>query len=265
MKKVSITSEILSNHMRRDIIDMSYRAKAAEIGSSLCIADILAVLYTDILTINPKKPEDPKRDRFILSKGHGAAALYSVLAHSGFFPKSELSKYKITGGRFHGHPSKDTAPGIECSTGSLGHGLSIGAGMALSLKKDCPQSRIFVLIGDGECNEGSIWEAAMFSATHKLSNIIAIIDENGFQGFGKTKEVHRMDLPLLWKSFGWQVISVDGHNHKELKTALEKSLRITLPTAIIAKTIAGKGLSKIENTLLAHYYVLDEETYKKNL
>ncbi len=258
-----LTTSEKSDIVKHHIIEMSHASKTGEVGSALCISDILTTLYFDVLKINPLKPEDPKRDRFILSKGHGAAALYAVLALGGYFPESELKKYRIDGGRFHGHPSKGVAPGIEVSTGSLGHGLSIGAGMAISLKKDHPETRVFVLVGDGECNEGSIWEAAMFASTHNLLNLTVIVDDNGFQGFGKTKEIHKMDIAAKFKSFGWEVRKVDGHNNADLKEVLNKKAGKS-PVVVIAKTTAGKGIKKIENTLLAHYFIADEESRIKN-
>ncbi len=243
---------------------MSYISKTAEVGSALCISDILTVLYFLVIKVNEKKPNDLKRDRFILSKGHGVAALHATLAERGFFPADDLKKYRTDGGLFHGHPSKNIMRGIEVSTGSLGHGLSIGAGMALTLKKDAPDAKVFVLMGDGECNEGSVWEAVMFIKTHKLNNVVAIIDDNGFQGFGKTSEIHNMDLSKKFSAFGWKVLKVDGHDHDKLKKVFMQSLKAKTPTVIIAKTIAGKGIPHIENTLLAHYFTVDEKTLKEN-
>jgi len=250
--------------IRDHIINMSYWSKTAETGSALCISDILAVLYFKILHINPKKPDDFDRDRFLLSKGHGASALYAALAERGFFSVDKLKKYRVNGGIFHGHPSKEVAPGIEISSGSLGHGLSIGAGMALVLKKSLPKRKVFVLMGDGECNEGSVWEATMFIASHKLNNVIAIIDDNGFQGFGKTSDVHTMDLATKFKAFGWQIFHVDGHNPVQLEKILNKAKTSSRPCVVIAKTITGKSIPNIENTLHAHYYIVDEKTHKNH-
>jgi len=245
------------------IIEMSYRSKSGHIGSAFSIVDILTVLYFRVMNISPKRPEDPGRDRFILSKGHGASALFATLALRGFFPIKELKRYRINKGRFHGHPCKGTAPGIEISTGSLGHGLSIGAGMALALKKTKPKVKIFVLLGDGECQEGSVWEAAMFSFTHNLKNLIVIVDANNFQAFGKTSKISTRPLSLIWKGFGWQVMHCDGHNEKSIAQSLFAARKASRPTVIIAKTISGKGIPSIENTLEAHYHVLDEKEYLK--
>lgn len=253
--------EKISREMRRLIIEMSYKSKSAECGSALCIADIIATLYFRVLHVNPKDPSHTNRDRFILSKGHGGPALYTALALKGFFPKSHLNKYRTDNGILHLHPCSSRVPGVEVSTGSLGHGLSIGAGMAITLKKLHPERNVFVLMGDGECNEGSVWEAAMFASTHGLNNLIAIIDKNKFQGFGKTNEVISMDLASKWSSFGWEVFLSDGHNVKELEVSVLKAKNSKAPAVILADTVNGKGILKIENTLLAHYFVADEETY----
>jgi transketolase len=248
-------------NIRRAIVEMARQSKAPDAGSALCIADILAVLYFKILKINPQKPKAPERDRFILSKGHGAAALYAALAERGFFPASHLKKYRTNGGIFHGHPSFGASPGIEVSTGSLGHGLSIGAGMAWELKKSRPNVKVYVLLGDGECNEGSVWEAAMFAATHRLGNLIAIIDKNKFQGFGETRRVHDMDFAKIWSAFGWKVFSCDGHNLKDLEMKLKRARQSQKPSVVIADTVAGKGIPAIENSLVAHYYIPKKEDY----
>ncbi|MBI2482135.1 MAG: transketolase [Candidatus Vogelbacteria bacterium] len=252
----------LSQEIKRLIVEMGYRSKSGETGSALCISDIMAVLYFRVLEINPKKPELYDRDRFILSKGHGGAALYATLALRGFFPKKRLEGYRMDGGTFHLHPCTTAGPGIEVSTGSLGHGLSIGAGIALTMKQDCPLKKVFVLMGDGECNEGSVWEGAMFAATHKLSNLIVIVDENKFQGFGKTGEVHTMDLAKKWAAFGWDVFRTSGHNLKELEQMIIKAKLSPRPAVVLADTISGKSIPKIENTLLAHYFIPDDETYQ---
>ncbi|MBI2443882.1 MAG: transketolase [Candidatus Magasanikbacteria bacterium] len=252
----------LARALRRAIITMSYQSKSAHIGSALCLADILAVLFGRLMQVRPKEPEWPERDRFILSKGHGAAALYAALAWRGFFPAADLLTYCQDGGKLHGHPCRHAAPGIETSTGSLGHGLGVAAGMALGLRGRSP-GRIYVLVGDGECNEGAIWEAAMFIASHRLTSITVIIDDNKWQGFGKTSAVQQMDLAAMWTAFGWSVARVDGHNPRALEAALRAAPGSNQPVAIIADTIAGKGIKAVENTLLAHYIVLDEANYRQ--
>jgi transketolase len=234
---------------------MSHESRSGETGSSLCISDILAVLYSKTLRIDPKKPNDPTRDRFVLSKGHGAAALYAALALRGFFPLELLRGHRVNGGAFHGHPSMGAAPGIEVSTGALGHGLSIGVGMAFALTGT--KSKVYVLIGDGECNEGSIWEAVLSAGALRLPNIVAIVDDNQFQGFGATKKTNPFNLGAQWKAFGWEVLRVDGHDVRALERVFRTASRAKKPTVVIAKTVAGKGVRAIEDTLGAHYYVPD--------
>jgi transketolase len=250
-------TELIGAQIRQLVIEMSWRSHSGETGSSLSISDLLAVLYFKTLRINPKKPNDPNRDRFILSKGHGAAALYAALALRGFFPQKALLLHRVNGGVFHCHPSKGTAPGIEVSTGALGHGLSIGVGMAYALKNT--KNKVYVLIGDGECNEGEIWEAVLSAGALKLPNIVAIIDDNKFQGFDASKEHNPFDTAKQWSSFGWDVVRVDGHDTKAIEKAFNKSAKAKRPIVVIADTIAGKGIPEIENTLAAHYYVPDAQ------
>ncbi len=252
----------IAKAIQKHTIDMAYRSKTGELGSALSISDILTVLYFRILRIDPKKPKDPKRDWFILSKGHGAASLYATLAMRGFFPLKKLLGYRTDGGTLHCHPCSFAEPGIEVSTGSLGHGFSIAAGIALALKDK--KNKVFVLLGDGECNEGSVWEAAMFAVSNKIHNLIAIIDDNKFQGFGKTSEVHNMDLAKKFSSFGWKVLKVNGHDLKALEKTLKEASKSTKPAVVIADTVSGKGVPHIENTLLAHYHVLTDKTYKES-
>ncbi|MDO8521213.1 MAG: transketolase [bacterium] len=243
----------IGEEIRRLVIEMSERSKSGETGSSLSISDILAVLYFDTLDIDPKHPNDPSRDRFVLSKGHGAAAYYATLALRGYFPLKKLLGHRVNAGTFHAHPSRSAAPGVEASTGSLGHGLSIAVGMAYALTNT--KSKAYVLIGDGECNEGSVWEAVMFAGNHQLKNIVAIIDDNKFQGFGPTMSTNKHDLGTQWKAFGWKVLRADGHNPKDLVKVFREAKRATVPTVVIADTVAGKGIPHIEHTLGAHYYV----------
>ncbi len=246
----------MGKKIRELVVEMSHRSHSGETGSSLSISDLLAVLYFKTMRINPKKPNDPKRDRFVLSKGHGAAALYATLALRGYFPQKTLLGHRVNGGKLHAHPSKGKVPGIEVSTGALGHGLSIGVGIAFALKDT--GSKVFVLIGDGECNEGSIWEAALSAGTLRLSNIVAIIDDNKFQGFAATKETNPFDKAKQWRSFGWDTLVVDGHDPEAIEKVLGTAIISEKPTVIIATTVAGKGVVSIENTLGAHYYVPDK-------
>lgn len=256
----------ISKEIKKLIIEMAYRSGTSHIGPSLSISDILSVLYFKILNVNPKKPNWPNRDRFILSKGHGAAALYATLALKGFFPKHYLREYRINQGIFHGHPCREAAPGIEASTGSLGHGLSIGAGMALALKDDGINSKVYVLLGDGECDEGSVWEAAKFIGANRISNIVGIVDWNKFQGFRGVPKISNLDLEKQWNAFGWDTLHVSGHDFKDLEKKFRMAKQAQAPTVIIADTISGKGIPHIENTLLAHYYTIpDQKIYKEIL
>ena len=256
----------ISKLLRKKIVEISFNAKAHHIGSELSCIDILVALYFDFMKLNINKKNDINRDYFILSKGHAALALYIVLMKKGFFSENYLkSQYLTNGGILGGHPDMDKKHGIEISTGSLGQGLSIGAGLALGIKKDKGKNKTIVLLGDGELNEGMIWEAVMFSSHHKLDNLICIIDYNNLQGYGTTDSVLNLE-PLInrFNSFGWSTFSVDGHNIKKLLSILNNSLDIKdKPTAIIAKTIKGKGVKSMENKLHSHYEVLSKNRYEQ--
>ena len=218
----------------------------------------MAVLYCKVLNVDPSNPLDINRDRFILSKGHGSSALYSTLAYCGFFDPKVLNGYHTDGGTLPGHLDKESAPGIEVSTGSLGHGLSIGVGMAIASKLDKIDNKIVVLCGDGEINEGSIWEAIMFAPQKKLDNLILIIDYNKLQSFGRTNEVINLEpLKKKFESFNWNAIEIDGHNVKEIEDALLSET--SKPKVIIANTIKGKGVSYMENQFIWHYKSPNEE------
>jgi transketolase len=234
---------------------MVHRANASHIGTCLSMADLLAVLYTSVLRVDPAQPTWPLRDRFILSKGHGAAALYAVLAERGFFPREWLDTYGADGTRLAGHVSHSGVPGVELSTGSLGHGLSVGCGMALAAKADGRPSRVFVLLSDGECDEGSTWEAVLFAPHHRLDNLVAIVDFNKIQSFGTVKEV--LDLhPFAdkWRAFGWETREIDGHDLGAIEGVLGNlPLGEGKPTALIAHTVKGKGVGFMEGQLAWHY------------
>ena len=250
--------------LRKKIIDISYQTKAHHIGSELSCIDILVALYYEIMNIDPNEPTKKVRDFFILSKGHAALALYVTLMNRGFFSENYLIKEFISdGGKLGGHPDKNIPLGIEISTGSLGHGLSIGAGIALANKKDKNPSKTFVLLGDGECNEGMIWEASLFASHQKLDNLIAIIDYNKLQGFGSTTEI--LDLyPLKEKfqSFGWNTQEVNGHDISSIINTTNKMFaEKNKPNLIIANTIKGKGIASMENKFESHYEVLDKTKY----
>lgn len=242
----------ISNEIRRLIVTMNARSSASHSGTALSIVDILTVLYFRIMNIDPKNPTMVNRDKFILSKGHGSSALYSVLAVRGYFDKVLLDGFYMDGGLLPGHLDKDAVAGVEVSSGSLGHGLSIGLGMAIANKVDKLNNHVYVMSGDGELNEGSMWEALMYAPQQKLNNITLIIDYNKLQGYGKTNEVINLE-PLVDKlvSFGWDVIEIDGHNFEEIENALLK--HADNPKAIIAHTIKGKGVSYMENEFVWHY------------
>lgn len=258
-----IDLEKKTRKFRKDILDISYHGKIGHLGSAFSIIDILTVLYYDVLNINSKNALHPKRDRFILSKGHAASALYVVLSDLGFFSKEKLWTFCRNGGVLGVHPDYHPQYGIELSTGSLGHGLSVGAGMALGL----PNIRVFVLISDAELNEGSVWEAVMFAAHHRLDNLTVIIDDNRLQAFGRTKDVINMrSLKRKWESFKWGVTLIDGHSIKDLRNVFNNLPIISgKPNVIIAKTIIGKGISFMEDRMDWHYWSLSEYFYKKAL
>jgi transketolase len=247
-------SRALARAIREDALRMVYAAKASHIGSSLSMADLLAVLYGGILRVDPARPDWPERDRFILSKGHGAAAGYAALAEAGFFPRVWLETYCQDGSKLAGHLTRG-APGVELSTGSLGHGLPVGAGLALAARRGKLPYRVFVLLSDGELDEGSNWEAVLFAAHHQLDNLVAIVDFNKIQSFGTVEEVMRLDpLAEKWRAFGWATRELDGHDHRAITAALGTIPHEPgRPTAIIAHTVKGKGVSFMEDRLAWHY------------
>ena len=257
----------ISKEVKENILKMIYSSKGGHIGSSLSCVDILIVLYFKILNINPKNPLDENRDRFILSKGHAVSALDAVLAKRGFFSRDILKTYCKDGSKLAGHSTKGAVPGMEVSTGSLGHGLSIGSGIALAAKNDNKNYRIFILMSDGECQEGAVWEAALFSSQHKLDNLVAIVDYNKIQAFGRTKEVLKLEpFAKKWEDFGWTVKEINGHNFLEIeRTLYSVPFEKEKPSLIIAHTIKGKGISFIEDKIISHYKYFTEEEYKKAL
>jgi transketolase len=247
-------SEILADKIRKKAIEMVYRAKASHLGGALSMADLLAVLYSDILRINPYEPNYVNRDRFVLSKGHACCSLYATLALRGFFSIDELSTYGENGSRLMNHVSHKV-PGVEFSTGSLGHGLPFGVGKAIAAKRLGKDWRTFVLLSDGEMDEGSNWEALLHGAHYELDNLIIIIDYNKIQSLGAVNEVLALE-PFSNKisSFNWQVKEINGHNHNEIRSALELvPLKRGRPSCIIAHTIKGKGVDFMENSLAWHY------------
>jgi len=256
-----------SNEIRKDILKLAYISKSSHIGSSLSIVDLLTVLYFKVLNIDPNNPKDKERDRFILSKGHAAMVLYATLCKRGFFPQSVLETYTKDGSSLCCHPIINCVPGVEVSTGSLGHGLAIGCGMTLAAKKDKKGYKTFVILGCGECDEGSVWESALFASHWKLDNLIAIIDYNKLQGLGKNEEILGLEsLHDKWKSFGWEVRVINGHDLQEILSILSNTpFKKGKPNLIIAETIKGKGVSFMENKNEWHYKSPNEEELNKAL
>jgi Transketolase, N-terminal subunit len=247
--------------IRRDSIEMTHVSGASHIGSDLSAADAIAVLYFDVMKVDPEKPEDSNRDIFLMGKGHASAALYSCLANQGFFSRDRLKTFYQDGSTLSGHVTKHNNPGIELSTGSLGHALGIGVGFAYAFKQDKKANKVYVLMGDGECQEGSVYEALAEAGRDKLNNLIAVVDRNRQQGLGDTEDVYAsMDLKARFESLGWDVLSVNGHDHAEIKKAL--SSKHEKPLVVISNTIKGYPVSFMENQLLWHYrFPHDGEEY----
>jgi transketolase len=254
-----------AKNIRRQVLEMIYKSSGAHIGSSLSCVDILTFLYFKLLNIYPENPAAENRDRFILSKGHAAAALYAVLSGRGFFEQKCLEDYCQDETKLAGHSIRQPALGIEASTGSLGHGLSMAVGMALAAKRDNKNHRVFVLLSDGECQEGPVWEAALFAGHNKLDNLIAIIDYNKIQAMGRVEEILSLEpLRKKWEDFNWSVKEADGHNFEELEQSFfQIPFEKGRPSLLIAHTIKGKGVSFLENKLISHYKKFSEEEYEK--
>lgn len=252
-----------ANLIRQDVIEEVYNAKSGHPGGSLSIAEILSVLYFNQMNIDEKNPKAKERDRLVLSKGHTSPALYAALALRGFFDVKELQHFRNINSNLQGHPDMNKVPGVDASTGSLGQGLSIANGMALSSKLDKEGVRVYCICGDGEIEEGQIWEAAMTSSHYKLDNLCVIIDNNNLQIDGKVSDVMNIyPIDEKFKSFGFETINVDGHNIQELITAFEQAKKVKgKPTVIIANTIKGKGVSFMENEASWHGKAPNEEQY----
>ncbi len=249
------TTKELARTIRAHALRMTHQSNASHIGTCLSMADLLAVLYSETLRLDPVRPDWPERDRFILSKGHGAAILYAVLAERGFFPQEWLDTYYQNGSTLGGHTTSHGVPGVEVSTGSLGHGLPIGCGMALANKRENKLCRVFVMLSDGELDEGSNWEAILFAPQHQLDNLVAIVDYNKIQSFGAVSEVMEL-APLAdkWRAFRWAVREVDGHNYEQIESVLnDVPFEPGKPSVVIAHTVKGKGVSFMENQLTWHY------------
>ena len=265
--KINNISELkkIANEVRIGIIEEVYSAQSGHPGGSLSIADILTVLYFNEMNIDEKKPNMPNRDRLVLSKGHASPALYSVLANRGFFEKDKLKTFRKIDSNLQGHPDKNKVKGVDMTTGSLGQGLSAANGMALAGKLNKSNYRVYCILGDGELEEGQIWEAAMTSHHYKLDNLCVIVDNNNLQIDGKVEDVMNI-YPILdkFKSFGFETIQIDGHNITQIMEAFGQARKIKgKPTAIIAKTIKGKGVSYMENQVGWHGKAPNEDEYKR--
>ena len=257
----------LAKELRKDVLDMIYKTKSSHIGSSLSMVDLFVVLYFSILNINSENTLDKSRDRLLLSKGHGCATLFAALTKKGLIKREDLETFALDGSFLGQHPNMDAKKGIEITSGSLGHGLSIGAGMALAGKYDGEKYRVFVYLGDGELNEGSVWESALFAAHHGLDNLIAIIDRNKLQALGKGEDIMNLEpLSDKWKSFGWETKEIDGHNMEEIMDTFKNiTSEKGKPVCIVANTVKGKGISFMENDFRWHDKCPNEEEYQKAL
>ncbi len=254
-----------ANEIRKSIVTAVYSAKAGHPGGSLSAADIFTYLYFEEMNIDPEKPDKEDRDRFVLSKGHTAPGLYSTLAHRGFFPVEDLKTLRSLGSYLQGHPCMQHIPGVDMSSGSLGQGISAAVGMALSGKMDQKDFRVYTLLGDGEIQEGQVWEAAMFAGHRQLDNLLVIVDNNGLQIDGKIEDVcSPYPIDKKWEAFQFHVINVeDGNDFQQLKAAFDEARETKgKPTAIIAKTVKGKGVSFMENSAAWHGVAPNEEEYK---
>jgi len=245
----------LAKRIRKHCVRMTGKANASHVGSALSAADLLAAVYGRALRYDSSRPDWPERDRFIMSKGHACTALYAVLAESGYFPVERLETFYQNGSPLAGHVMHKNVPGVELSTGSLGHGLPVATGMAIAAKRDGRASRIFCMISDGECDEGSVWEAALFAPHHKLDNLVVIIDYNKIQSLGRVKEVIDLDpLADKWRAFGWAVREINGHDMQVVEDAvMHVPYEAGRPSCIVAHTVKGKGVSFMEDKLLWHY------------
>ena len=244
--------QVTAAGIRKRVVQMSGAARAPHVASALSCTDILVALYFGAARVAPERAGDPARDRIILSKGHASAALYACLAERGFFPSSVLDEYAGDNSRLGEHPTLGTVPGIDSSTGSLGHGLGIGTGLALAARIDGRPSRVFVILSDGECNEGAVWEAAMWAARQRLGNLCAIVDANGLQAIGRSNAITALEpLADKWRAFEWDATEMDGHDVDGLRAVLAEPR--SRPHVVVARTIKGKGVSFMENVLEWHY------------
>lgn len=258
---------VLAWLIRRHGLEMTHLSRGSHIGAIFSLAEIMATLYTGVLNVNPANPKWPERDRLILSKGHAGAAVYAALAERGFFPVEELSTHYANGSRLSGHVSHKGVPGVEFSTGSLGHGLAVAAGMALGGKMDGEAWRVYAVLGDGECDEGSVWEAALQARQYKLDNLIAVIDRNRMQSLDFSENTIALEpFADKWRAFGWHTQVCDGHDVNALRAAFDAAkANVGCPSVIIAETTKGKGVSFMENDILWHYRTPQGEEYEAAL
>ena len=252
-----------ANEIRKNIVTALHAAKCGHPGGSLSSTDIMTYLYYEEMNVNPKNPKDPNRDRFVLSKGHVAPALYGTLAEKGYFPKEELLKLRKTGAMLQGHPDMKGTPGVDMSAGSLGQGISVAVGMALSAKLTNDDYRVYTILGDGEIQEGQVWEAAMFAGHKKLDNLVVIVDNNNLQIDGTVEEVcSPYPIADKFKAFNFNVITIDGHDFDAIEAAFKEARETKgMPTAIVAKTTKGKGVSFMENQVSWHGAAPNDEQY----
>ncbi|MBO4693960.1 MAG: transketolase [Clostridia bacterium] len=263
-KQTKLSLEKTACKVRLDIIHGVHAAKSGHPGGSLSCADIITYLYFKEMNIDPKEPKKPDRDRFVLSKGHAAPALYAVLAERGFFSPDELFNLRHIGSFLQGHPDMNKTPGVDMSTGSLGQGISAAVGMALSGKHFGDGFRVYTVLGDGEIEEGQVWEAAMFASNKKLSNLIAFVDLNGLQIDGMIDEVNSArPVDKKFEAFGWDTIEIDGHDFDEIEAAVKKAKKSDKPVAVIANTVKGKGVSFMENAVGWHGKAPNDEQYEQ--
>lgn len=254
-------SNELAWRIRRHAIEMTHVSNGSHIASALSMADIIAVLYARVMKYDIDHPKAADRDRFLLSKGHAGSAIYAALAEVGFFSTDLLTSHMANGSILSGHVSHKDVPGVEFSTGSLGHGIGVAAGMAFAAGYDQKQHHVYVVIGDGECDEGSVWEAALFANHYKLDRLTVIIDHNKMQSLRTCEETISLgNLTEKWRQFGWEVLEIDGHNHTALEEAF--SLRSDKPKCIVANTVKGKGISFMEHNILWHYRAPQGEDYE---
>ena len=264
MEKTRITElKTIATNVRKDALTAVHAAASGHPGGSLSVADVLTLLYFEVMNIDPKDPKNPDRDRFVLSKGHCSPALYGVLAERGFFPKEDLITFRKTGSYLQGHPDMKSVPGVDMSTGSLGQGVSAANGMALMGKLDNKSYRVYTATGDGELEEGQVWEAAMFAAHYKLDNLTLFVDNNGLQIDGEIEKVmNPMPIGEKYAAFGWHVIEIDGHDFNAISDAIDEAKTVKgKPTCIVCKTVKGKGVSFMENKASWHGVAPKEDEY----